>query len=80
MSLLVLILSWASLGLEAAAAVVSAGARPCGSGTQRAGGPNSRILGLGGALRGRTWVTGSEVGAGLLDVKAWKLKSWTLGL
>lgn len=36
MSLLVLILSWGSMGLEAATAVVSAGAGPLGSGTQGA--------------------------------------------
>lgn len=45
MSLVVLVLSWGSLGLEAATAVVSAGARSLGSETQGAGGPNSWILG-----------------------------------
>lgn len=50
MSLVVLVLSWGSLGLEAATAVVSAGARPLGSGTQGAGGPNSWILGWWGPM------------------------------
>lgn len=62
MSLVVLVLSWGSLGLEAATAVVSEGAKPLGSGIQGAGGPNSWILGWWGpmpyVLRGR--VTGSE--------------------
>lgn len=83
MSLVVLVLSWGSLGLEAATAVVSEGARPLGSGIQGAGGPNSWILEWWGpmpyVLRGRTWGPGSQVlrlGAGFLCPEV--LAAWVL--